>query len=78
MIFEERSEGSKGASHEREGGKRAIQAKGAIIAKVLREVFARLSRLALSELNEWMIRVTTSVKIFYIMKVRGEKMLYGC
>ena len=74
MIFEERSEGSEGASHKREGGKR----EGAIIAKVLREVFARLSRLALSELNEWMLRVTTSVKIFYIMKVRGEKMLYGC
>lgn len=52
MRFEERFEGSVGASLKRESGKRAIQAEGAVSAKALGEVLIQLSRLALSELNE--------------------------
>lgn len=53
--------------------KRAIWAGGTAHTKVLREVLAWLGRLALSELGQQRRRVTASVKMFQIMKVRRKE-----
>lgn len=65
-----RAEGS-GEVTMRISGKR-IPGRGTANTKVLREVLAWLSRLALSELGKQRMRVAASVKMFRIMNVRRK------